>query len=67
VSRLRRNPRRFSPEHENRVRTGKARLTPCSDCRHSHPKPTESDREFWLERFTLAEIHELAEAIWPHC
>jgi len=32
--------------------------------RPPHPKPTEADREWWLERFTLEELAELADAIW---
>ena len=49
-------------EREHR-RTGRAPI--CSTCRRPpHPKPTEDDREWWLERFTLAEIVELADAIW---
>ena len=35
--------RSFSHEHEHRIRTGKAPLTPCRDCRRPHPKPSESD------------------------
>jgi hypothetical protein len=54
--------RHFSHEHDHRIRTGKLPLTPCRSCRRT--KPTEQDRQFWLDRFTLDEIHELAEAIW---
>jgi uncharacterized protein YbaR (Trm112 family) len=57
-------PRDFSPEHENRIRTGKAKLTACRDCRRPHPKPTGRDRKWWLERFTLEECREMGEALY---
>jgi hypothetical protein len=35
-------------------------------CRGRHdPKPTAADRRYWLDRFTLDEIRDLAEGIWP--
>jgi hypothetical protein len=35
-------------------------------CRHAPLKPpTQRDRRYWLDRFTLDEIRELAGAIWP--
>ncbi len=44
-------------------RTGRPSI--CSLCRRPpHPKPTEADREWWLERFSLEELVELADAIW---
>ena len=58
-------PRSFSPEHEGRVRAGRAPLTNCRDCRRPHPKPTERDRQLGLERFTLEEIREMAAALFP--
>lgn len=36
-------------------------------CRgYKPPQVTEAHRRYWLERYTLAEIRELAEAIWGH-
>jgi hypothetical protein len=29
------------------------------------PTATDADRQWWLERYTLDEVRELAEAIWP--
>jgi len=55
--------RSFSHEHEHRIRTGKAPLTPCRDCRRPHPKPSESDRAWWRDRSTLDEIRQMATAI----
>jgi hypothetical protein len=46
----------------------KAGTTPrCRRCRlpGTAPKPTEADRRYWLDRFTLDEIRELVAAIWP--
>ena len=53
---------RHRRELEHR-RTGRDLI--CSTCRRPpRPKPTEADRRWWLERFTLEEIVELADAIW---
>jgi hypothetical protein len=32
--------------------------------RRSHPKPTERERQWWRDRFTLDEIREMAEALY---
>ena len=56
--------RDFSPEHEARIRRGAAPLTPCRECRRPRPKPTERDRAWWLERFTLDEIRDMATALF---
>jgi hypothetical protein len=40
----------------------------CARCRGygGEPKPpTEAMRRYWLERFSLEEIRELADTIWP--
>ncbi|MEJ7569992.1 MAG: hypothetical protein WKF41_17220 [Gaiellaceae bacterium] len=39
----------------------------CRPCRHPTPQTviTEDDRRYWLDRFTLEEIRELAREIWP--
>lgn len=57
-------PRTFSAEHEQRIRAGRAPLTPCRECRRVWAKPTERDRQFWIEQFGLDECRELAVAIW---
>ena len=39
----------------------------CRTCRRpERPPPDEGDRRYWLERFSLAEIRELAAGIWGH-
>jgi hypothetical protein len=43
----------------------------CHDCRHPRREPTPAEaarlRAWWLQRFTLDECREIAEAIWlPH-
>ena len=57
-------PRELKSVQARLVRSGKAPLAPCPDCR-SHPKPTEGDRRWWLERFTIEECREMADAFWP--
>jgi hypothetical protein len=41
----------------------------CYDCRHPLKPPDEAElarlREWWLERFTLDELRDLARCIWP--
>jgi hypothetical protein len=38
----------------------------CRACRAAPAKPpSQRDRDYWLERFTLAEIREMAAGIWP--
>ena len=39
----------------------------CRWCRRigDGPKPTEVHRRWWLDRFTLDEIREMAAAFWP--
>jgi hypothetical protein len=38
----------------------------CSECRKpERPPPDDRDRAYWLARFSLEEIRELAAAIWP--
>ena len=39
----------------------------CRRCRRTsdEPSPTAAHRAWWLERFTLAEIQEMALALWP--
>ena len=40
----------------------------CAECRHGRApraKPSEADRRWWLERFSIEEIVQLAGAIWP--
>ncbi len=53
-------------EHQNRG--SEARCGECGECRYGRPpraKPDEEDRRWWLERFSLEEIVQLAGAIWP--
>jgi hypothetical protein len=58
-------PRSFSPEHEHRVRAGKAKLTACADCRRPrHPRPTQRDYDFWTSRFSNDEITAMGRAIF---
>jgi hypothetical protein len=56
--------RQFSPAHESRIRSGKAELTKCRDCRRPRPKATERERRWWLARFSAEEIREMGRAIW---
>jgi hypothetical protein len=43
----------------------KGRQPVCEPCRRP-PKPvTEEDRQWWLERFSLDEIRQIAVALWP--
>jgi len=39
----------------------------CRRCRYGAkpPKVTQAMRDYWLERFTVDEIRELAGAMWP--
>ncbi len=55
--------RHLSDEHTRRILAGRAALTSCRECRRSHPKPTEGDRQWWLERFSLEECRQMAQAM----
>lgn len=46
-----------------RVWRDRGQLPICAACRR--PKATEAMRRWWLERFSLEEILEMAAAIWP--
>lgn len=36
----------------------------CRNCRRPAPRVTEAHRRYWLERFTLEEIREMAAALF---
>ena len=48
--------------HRNRGTTPK-----CSRCPHGAkpPKVTDAMRRYWLDRFTLDDLRELADGLWP--
>lgn len=52
-----------------RVRHVRAESLPlrCRSCRTGRvtPEPTEAHRRWWLDRFTVDEIREMAAALWP--
>src|SRR4029079_7564622 len=50
-----------------RVHRKRGSAPKCSRCRYGAkpPKVTQAMRDYWLERFTLDEIRELAAAMWP--
>jgi len=54
----------LSPRREYEYRR-QGREPICVQCRRPpRPAPDDRDRAYWLERFSLEEIQELAEAIW---
>ncbi len=52
-------------ERQHRRKLQEGRPHKCALCRAVKVKPpTESDYNYWLKRYTIGEIREMAQAIW---
>jgi hypothetical protein len=60
-------PRDFSPEHTQRILTGKAPMTPCPDCRRPPVTLSEAERQryerWWRRQLPDTELAEIARGI----